>query len=86
MTIDVVATDAGGGPACSIQRVLSTEPVTGPGDDTSPDWIVDGPLSLRLRAERRAPGTGRYYVILVACADPAGNATQTATLVVVSGY
>jgi hypothetical protein len=46
-----------------------------------PDWIIDGDLSLRLRAERDGHGSGRDYVIEVACEDSAGNVgTGTATV------
>ena len=61
--------------------VASSEPVTGAGDTTSPDWVVTGPVSLTLRAERSAIGPGRVYTITVRCTDASGNiATKKVTV------
>jgi pimeloyl-ACP methyl ester carboxylesterase len=61
-------------PRCRIASVASSEPVTGKGDNTTPDWHVTGDLSLDLRSERTGGGSGRTYTITVACADASGNA------------
>jgi hypothetical protein len=61
-------------PRCRITAVGSNEPVTGKGDNTSPDWIVTGDLSVDLRAERAGGGSGRLYTITVRCTDASGNA------------
>jgi hypothetical protein len=61
--------------------VTSSEPVTGPGDSTSPDWVITGPLSLDLRAERLSTGPGRIYTIAIRCTDSSGNtATKNVTV------
>lgn len=65
--------------SCQIISVASNEPVNGLGDgDTSPDWIITGPLTVNLRAERSGTGTGRVYTITVQCTDDSGN-SSTAT-------
>jgi hypothetical protein len=57
-----------------IVNVTSNEPVDGLGDgDTAPDWLMTGPLTLNLRAERSGTGTGRIYTITIECRDAAGN-------------
>jgi len=57
-----------------IVKVTSNEPVNGLGDgDTAPDWLITGPLTLNLRAERSGNGTGRIYTITIECRDAAGN-------------
>jgi hypothetical protein len=74
VALAVAATDdSGEEPSCEITAVASDEPVTGPGDNTSPDWQVTGPLALDLRAERLGAGDGRTYTIDVTCFDAAGN-------------
>ena len=75
-TVTVAVTDVcDSTPSCQITSVTSTEPITGGGDgDTSPDWIITGPLTLDLRAERGGSGPGRTYSITVRCTDAHGNA------------
>jgi hypothetical protein len=63
-------------PACRILSVSSSEPVTGKGDNTSPDWEVTGDLSVDLRAERSGNGNGRVYTVKVECVDDSGNASR----------
>jgi rhamnogalacturonan endolyase len=63
-------------PTARIVSVSSNEPVNGDDvGDTSPDWIITGPLSVELRAERSGSGTGRIYAIQVEGRDAAGNTT-----------
>jgi hypothetical protein len=73
--VTVHATDLGdAAPVARILGVTSSEPINGLGDgDTAPDWVITGALTLKLRAERSAKGTGRIYTITVACTDAAGN-------------
>jgi hypothetical protein len=49
----------------------------------SPDWVITGPLSLKLRAERCGHGFGRFYVLTVRCTDEAGNSADGVTTVFV---
>ena len=64
------------GADCSIDGVSSNEAINGLGDgDAAPDWIVTGPLTLLLRAERSGLGTGRVYTINVKCTDDFGNSS-----------
>jgi parallel beta-helix repeat protein len=63
VTVGVTAADdSDPAPACQITDVKSNEP----GDS---DWIVTGPLSLTLRADRDGAGTGRIYSITVTCTN-----------------
>lgn len=69
-------------PACTIASVASSEPIDGLGDgDTSPDWLVTGPLTVDLRAERGGRGGGRIYTITVRCEDASGNAAEATVTV-----
>jgi hypothetical protein len=71
--------------SCHIKTITSNEPVNGTGDgNTSPDWIVTGPLTLELRAERAGNGHGRTYTITVECTDGSGNSSTKAVDVVVA--
>lgn len=54
-----------------IVHVASSE--TNADDNTSPDWIVTGPLTLKLRAEKGAQTKVRIYTIDVKIADEDGN-------------
>jgi hypothetical protein len=63
-------------PRCRIAFVTSSDPVTGRGDDTSPDWRLTGDLRLDLRAERAGRGSGRTYTITVVCTDDSGNSSS----------
>jgi hypothetical protein len=69
---------------CRILQISSNEPDNGTGDgDTAPDWIITGPLTAQLRAERAGSGSGRVYTITVRCTDAAGNSsTRTVTVTV----
>jgi len=84
VTLAVNATDnCDASVACAITNVTSSEPVTGSSDNTSPDWIITGPLSVNLRAERSDSGPGRVYTITVKCTDSSGNsATKSVTVTV----
>ena len=46
-------------------------------------WMITGPLTLNLRAERSGTGSGRVYTIIVSCTDDAGNTSTRATQVLV---
>jgi uncharacterized protein len=83
--VAITATDNRGIASCGIAHVSSSEPVDGLGDgNTAADWIIDGPTSLQLRAERSGRGPGRVYTVTVACTDFAGNTTTADTYVTVA--
>src|ERR1051326_3453390 len=74
VALSVSASDNCGPVACKIKSVKSNEPISGLGHgDLSPDWIITGDLSLKLRAERSVKGKGRIYTVTVECKDAAGN-------------
>jgi len=70
---------------CEIVSVTSTEAVNGKGDgNTAADWIITGPLTLQMRAERSGTGPGRAYTIVVRCTDTFGNSSMRSVVVKVS--
>lgn len=80
--------------ACEIVNVESSDPVGGPSDpdtgdggNTYPDWIVTGPLTVDLRAERSEGGDSvddaRIYTITVGCTDGVHPSVQSFTQVLV---
>ena len=67
--------------AVTILSVTSNQPINGTGDgDVAPDWVITGPMSLQLRAER-AGSQERIYTITLQSTDAAGN-VGTATVTV----
>jgi hypothetical protein len=81
VTLSVSAVDkCGPKPVCRIISVTSSEPVKSTGH-TAPDWIITGPLSVKLRAESTSKDTLRFYTITVACRDAAGNVSTSAVTV-----
>lgn len=71
-------------PTVQIISVTSSQPVNDRGDgDTAPDWVITGPMSLQLRAERSGD-VDRTYTILVEATDASGNASWKALTVRVS--
>jgi hypothetical protein len=78
VTFVVTASDvATAAPVCTVTGVTSSEAV----NSHEPDWSIDGPLAVRLRAERFGQGPGRVYTIQVRCADAFGNAATAAATV-----
>jgi len=66
-----------------ITRVRSNERPNGRGDgNTSRDWQITGPHTLKLRAERSGNGSGRVYTISVVATDAVGNESAPATVTV----
>ncbi len=85
--VTIEASDNSGPPVCAVESVQSSEPVTGPlFGHTSPDWVIDAPLDVRLRAERSLFGLGRVYTIKGTCTDLAGNKASAHTLVFVPRF
>lgn len=82
VTVTAEATDAvDPSPSIRIVSVSSNQPVNGTGDgDAAPDWVITGPLTLELRAER-AGSSERVYTITLAATDLHGN-VGTATVTV----
>ena len=67
VTFAVSASDAVSAPSCAIAITSTSQQASDP-----TDMLRDGPLSMRLRAEREN-GVDRIYSIQVACRDAAGN-------------
>jgi len=83
VTVSVTAGDnADPAPVSRIVSITSSEPVTGPGDHTSPDSIITGNLTANVRAERGRDAT-RTYTITVVCTDASGNTAEATTTVTV---
>lgn len=70
-------------PSCRVTAVTSSDPITGRGDNTSPDWVIGGGLSVSLRAERAGAGAGRIYTLTVECTDQNGNVSTAPVIVTV---
>ena len=68
---------------CLIDEITSNEPEQATPDDPAPDWMITGPLTADLRAERLGDGDGRIYTITVECVDQSGNAASEDVLVTV---
>ncbi|HTL57314.1 MAG TPA: CHRD domain-containing protein [Candidatus Limnocylindrales bacterium] len=74
VTIQAQVTDTCSTTTWKIVRVSSNEPVNGHGDgNTSPDWVITGNHTVKLRAERSGQGSGRVYTISLQAKDAAGN-------------
>jgi hypothetical protein len=77
VTVSVTATDiVDAQPVCRVTGVSSNE-------GTSADWLVTGPLSVTLRADRNGRGNGRIYTFAIACTDASGNVGSAMAAVVV---
>lgn len=50
--------------------------------NTSPDWIITGDHTVKLRAERSGTGNGRIYSITIQATDEAGNVSTPVVVVV----
>lgn len=55
-------------------------------DQSGPDWIITGDLTLMLRAERRPCKATRIYIITVESRDSAGNTTKGVVKVTVPNH
>jgi hypothetical protein len=75
--ITVVATDNAGPVTSVITSVSMNE------SDSDQDWIITGPLTVKLEAERNRKGSGRTYTINVRCTDGSGNCSTGKTTVFV---
>jgi hypothetical protein len=79
VTATVVVDDAADpAPLVHIINVTANEPIT------PSDWLITGPLTVDLRADRIGTSTaGRIYTIYIEAIDASGNATITTTTVTV---
>lgn len=78
VTITVVASDNSGFVTSKIISVTSSDPTNTTGDgNTGGDWVVLGPLTLDLRAERASQSVGRTYTITIQTTDSFGNITYS---------
>jgi len=85
ITVKVTANDlVDPNPGSQITAVSSNQPIDGTGDgDTSPDWVITGPLSVDLRSER-AGDKDRVYTLTVITFDASDNITTSYVQVRVS--
>jgi uncharacterized repeat protein (TIGR01451 family) len=76
--VSASATDTcGGAITCALSSITSNEPVLAPGTgNTSPDWVITGPNTASLRAERAGGGPGRVYTLTYSCKDASNNTTS----------
>jgi dipeptidyl aminopeptidase/acylaminoacyl peptidase len=65
----------------ALDGVTQDEPVTSPGDRTSPDAVDDHDGELRVRAERNPRGDGRVYRIAFTVSDGRGGSCSGVTAV-----
>jgi hypothetical protein len=72
VSLNVAATGAPT-PTCQISSVTSNEGSTSL-DDIA--WVVTGPLTVNLLAQRAGSGDGRVYTVTVTCTNSAGSAAQ----------
>ena len=84
VSVSYTSSDNFPGSVNCVLSVTSNEPVTSPGDNTSPDWIVSNNSSVQLRAERNGNGNGRVYTITATCTDAQGNTSTQWTTVTVA--
>jgi PKD domain-containing protein len=86
VTIDVSLAGGCAG-TCRITGVTSSDLTKGRGTGKNggeePDWVVTGPLTLRLRAERSGNVALRAYTVAITCVDSAGNTTTGNVVVAV---
>ncbi len=90
VTFTVIATDlVDPNPVSHIVSISSNQPINGNGDgNTSPDWVITGPLTADIRAER-AGGDDRVYTITIQSTDFSGNSafgTVTVTVTQSRGH
>lgn len=84
VVVTVQATDdSGESPDCRLASVASSDPDEGAGDgNTVGDIVLDGPLTVQLRAEQSGSAV-RSYRLTVDCRDAAGNTASASTTVTV---
>jgi len=95
VSIAAVVSDNCGSADCKIVSVTTNEKPRGGKDDDDfgkdndhddrpdVDFLITGPLTVKLRAEREGDDRGRVYTITVQCTDGSGNVTTKTVLVTV---
>jgi len=80
--IQAVVTDACSSTTWRVISVSSSEGVKAKGSgNTAPDWMITGPHTVQLRAERAGGNKdGRVYTITIQAKDAAGNLSETSTV------
>jgi hypothetical protein len=79
--VRATVTDACGPTTWKIVSVSSNEADNGKGGgNTSPDWMITGAHTVKLRAERSGNGSGRIYSITIQAMDAAGNVSAEAVV------
>jgi hypothetical protein len=82
--VQAVVTDDCGPTTWKIISVTSNEAVNAHGSGhTSPDWLITGDHTVKVRAERAGPGHGRVYTITIQATDLSGNTSQASVTVTV---
>jgi hypothetical protein len=77
--LQVQAVDANDAmPRCRVTGITANEALAAPGRGDSYDWLITGPLTVKLRAKQTGDRP-RIYTIGIACADLAGNEADAAT-------
>jgi HYR domain-containing protein len=84
VTVTVIASDlVDPNPTSHITSVSSNQPINGIGDgNTTTDWTITGPLTLKLLAERTG-GADRVYTITIETTDFSGNTAHGTVTVTV---
>lgn len=70
-------------PRCRATAITANEAIDAPGRGSANfDWLITGPLTLKLRAEWNGDAP-RVYTVQIACADQFGNQSESAATVAV---
>ncbi len=85
VTVKAKVTDACGPTTWEIISVSSNQAEDAKGSgNTSPDWVITGDHTVKLRSERSGKDKGgRVYTIKIQATDEAGNKSETATVRVI---
>jgi len=83
VTVSISAVDnCDSSPVSRIVSIESSDPETGNGDRTTPDWVITGPLSAQVRSEV-SDADYRVYTVIVSTTDRCGNVTLSSVPVTV---
>src|SRR5262249_50393111 len=83
VTVRAQVTDSCSSTTWKIVRVTSNESSNGHGNgNNSPEWVITGDHTVKLRAQRSGQGNGRIYTITLQAKDAAGNLSEKAKVTV----